>query len=127
MSGSGNDFVVVDARETPPGRLADPEVVGRICAHGTGVGADGIVFVEPSSEAAVRLVYLNADASRAEFCGNATLCVTRLAAELGAAGTNGDSFGIETDSGVVTARIRDGLPQIDLPDVTDAQPTVTNV
>jgi len=79
MSGSGNDFVVVDARTTPPGRLAEREVVGRICAHGTGVGADGIVFVEPSSQAAVRLVYLNADASRAEFCGNATLCVTRLA------------------------------------------------
>jgi diaminopimelate epimerase len=125
MSGSGNDFVVIDARTTPAGRLAERDVVGRICAHGTGVGADGIVFVEPSSQAAVRLVYLNADASRAEFCGNATLCVTRLAVELGAA--SGDSFGIETDSGVVTARMRDGLPEIDLPAVTDAAPAVANV
>src|SRR4051812_50123597 len=111
MSGSGNDFVVVDARETPPGRLADPEVVGRICAHGTGVGADGIVFVEPSSEAAVRLVYLNADASRAEFCGNATLCVTRLAAELGAAGTNSATLGIQPGSRVGTRPVWAGLPQ----------------
>lgn len=125
MSGSGNDFVVVDARTTPPGRLAERDVVGRICAHGTGVGADGIVFVEPSNQAAVRLVYLNADASRAEFCGNATLCVTRLAVELGAA--NGDSFGIETDSGVVTARMRDGLPEIDLPAVSDVVSAVANV
>jgi len=125
MSGSGNDFVVVDARTTPPGRLAEREVVGRICAHGTGVGADGIVFVEPSSQAAVRLVYLNADASRAEFCGNATLCVTRLAVELGAA--NGDSFEIETDSGVITARMRGGLPEIDLPAVTDAESSVANI
>jgi len=125
MSGSGNDFVVVDARTTPPGRLAERDVVGRICARGTGVGADGIVFVEQSSQAAVRLVYLNADASRAEFCGNATLCVTRLAVELGAA--NGESFGIETDSGVVTARVRDGLPEIDLPVVTDAMSAVANV
>jgi len=125
MSGSGNDFVVVDARTTPPGRLTEPGVVSRICARGTGVGADGIVFVEPSSQAAVRLVYLNADASRAEFCGNATLCVTRLAVELGAA--NGDSFGIETDSGVVTARMRDDLPEIDLPPVTDTQTAVANV
>ena len=125
MSGSGNDFVVVDARTDPPGRLAEPDVVGRICAHGTGVGADGIVFVEPSSQAAVRLVYLNADASRAEFCGNATLCVTRLAVELGAA--NGETFDIETDSGVVSARIRDGLPEIDLPAVTDTNPSVPNV
>jgi len=125
MSGSGNDFVVVDARTTPPGRLAERDVVGRICARGTGVGADGIVFVEQSSHAAVRLVYLNADASRAEFCGNATLCVTRLAVELGAA--NGESFGIETDSGVVTARVRDGLPEIDLPAVTDPMTAVANV
>ena len=125
MSGSGNDFVVVDARTTPPGRLAERDVVGRICARGTGVGADGIVFVEQSSQAAVRLVYLNADASRAEFCGNATLCVTRLAVELGA--VNGESFGIETDSGVVTARVRDGLPEIDLPAVTDAMSAAANV
>jgi diaminopimelate epimerase len=125
MSGSGNDFVVVDARTVPPGRLAEPAIVGRICAHGTGVGADGIVFVEPSEQAAVRLVYLNADASRAEFCGNATLCVTRLAVELGAA--NGTSFAIETDSGLVTARMRDGLPEIDLPAVTDVQTAVANV
>jgi len=125
MSGSGNDFVVVDARTTPPGRLAEPDVVGRICAHGTGVGADGIVFVEPSNQAAVRLVYLNADASRAEFCGNATLCVTRLAVELGAA--NGETFEIETDSGVVSARMSEGLPEIDLPSVTDAVPAVANV
>ena len=125
MSGSGNDFVVVDARTTPPGRLAEPDVVGRICAHGTGVGADGIVFVEPSRQAAVRLVYLNADASRAEFCGNATLCVTRLAVELGAA--NGETFAIETDSGVVTARMRGGLPEIDLPAVADVDVAVATV
>src|SRR4029078_587969 len=107
MSGSANDFVVVDARTTPPGRLAERDVVGRICARGTGVGADGIVFVEPSSHARVRLVYLNADASRAEFCGNATLCVTRLAVELGAA--DGESFGIEADSGVGTPACEAGL------------------
>src|SRR4029079_734815 len=101
------------------------DVVGRICARGTGVGADGIVFVEPSNQAAVRLVYLNADASRAEFCGNATLCVARLAVELGAA--NGETFEIETDSGVVSARMSEGLPEIDLPSVTDAVPAVAHV
>ena len=83
MSGSGNDFVMVDARTEPPGRLAEPEVVQRICARGTGVGADGIVFLEASDTAAIRLIYLNADGSRADLCGNATLCTTRLAIELG--------------------------------------------
>lgn len=121
MSGSGNDFVVFDARREPPGDLSKPEVVQRICARGTGVGADGVVFLEPSSVASVRLTYLNADGSRADLCGNATLCTTRLAAELGAGDPSG--MRIETDSGVLAARIRDGLPEIDLLPVTQVEPS----
>ena len=125
MSGSGNDFVVVDARVDPPGRLMDPDTIIRICARGTGVGADGIVFLERSNSADVRLVYLNADGSRADFCGNATLCTTRLAVELG--GVDPAGLTIETDSGVVPARIRDGLPEIDLPRVDDVNPEVGQI
>lgn len=116
MSGSGNDFVMVDARSDPPGTLADAAVVQRVCARGTGVGADGMVFLERSSRADIRLTYLNADGSRAALCGNATLCTTRLAVELGA--VNPDGFAIETDSGVVAARIVGGRPEIDLQPVS---------
>lgn len=125
MSGSGNDFIVVDARTDPPGPLADPAVISRVCGRGSGVGADGIVFLERSDSADVRLVYLNADGSRAEFCGNATLCTTRLAAELGAG--NGAGMRIETDSGLVQARLRGGLPEIDLQPVSMVSPDVANI
>src|SRR5215831_10169584 len=119
MSGSGNDFVVVDARSEPPGRLAEAGEIQRVCARGTGVGADGIVFLEPSREAAIRLTYLNADGSRAEFCGNATLCTTRLASELGIA-QNG-ALTIETDSGLVAARMGEWDPEIDLQPVFEVR------
>jgi diaminopimelate epimerase len=119
MSGSGNDFVFVDARDEPPGRLAEPSEIQRVCARGTGVGADGIVFLERSTAAAVRLTYLNADGSRAEFCGNATLCTTRLAAELGIGSPSG--LAIETDSGLVSARMGDWGPEIDLQPVTEVR------
>jgi diaminopimelate epimerase len=125
MSGSGNDFVMIDARHEPPGRFAEPGVVGRICARGTGVGADGIVFLGPSDVAAIRLVYLNADGTRAELCGNATLCTTRLAVELGVGDPSG--FEIETDSGVVAARIRDGRPDIDLQPVREIQSSARGI
>jgi diaminopimelate epimerase len=125
MSGSGNDFVMVDARSDPPGNLADPQVVARICARGTGVGADGIVFLQPSAIAAVKLVYLNADGSRAEFCGNATLCTTRLAQELGVG--SGRGFGIETDSGVVSARFDGATPEIDLQPVVEVLPEASQI
>lgn len=112
MSGSGNDFVFVDSRHERPGPLAEPEVVGAICSRGTGIGADGVVFLETSEKAAIRLVYLNADGSRADLCGNATLCTARLSRELGIVGDG--EFTIETDVGVLGARFRDKRPEIDL-------------
>jgi diaminopimelate epimerase len=119
MSGSGNDFVMVDARQEGRGDLGRAEVIQSICARGTGVGADGIVFLEPSTVAAVRLTYLNADGTRADFCGNATLCTTRLAVELGVGTPAG--FDIETDSGIVRARLSAGRPEIDLQPVAGIQ------
>jgi diaminopimelate epimerase len=120
MSGSGNDFVMIDARSEARGRLDRPDVIQAICARGTGVGADGIVFLESSNEADVRLTYLNADGSRADFCGNATLCTTRLATELGV-GDRATGLRIETDSGIVSARIRGDVPEIDLQPVTEVR------
>jgi len=119
MSGSGNDFVMIDARSDGIDELREPAVVQRICARATGIGADGIVFVEPSHAAAVRLIYLNSDGSRADLCGNATLCTARLAVELGMA--DPARFDIETDSGLVQASVADGLPEISLPPVSDVR------
>jgi len=119
LSGSGNDFVFVDARDVPPGALERPEVVRSICARGTGVGADGVVFLLPSELGALRIRYLNADGSQADLCGNATLCSTRLAVELGAAPAEG--FALETDAGVLAVRLRDGRPEIDLRPVTEVR------
>lgn len=118
MSGSGNDFVFVDARSEPPGNLESSDTIQAVCARGSGVGADGIVFLRNDDDAALRIRYLNSDGSLAALCGNATLCATRLAAELGIVGRDHD-FTIATDSGLVIARFRDGLPEIDLQPVTE--------
>jgi diaminopimelate epimerase len=117
MSGSGNDFVMIDARVESAGDLDRPEWVRAVCARGTGIGADGVVFLEPSTAAAFRIRYLNSDGSLAALCGNATLCSARLAVELGAAEKAG--FSIETDAGVLPARFVDGRPEIDLESVTE--------
>jgi diaminopimelate epimerase len=126
MSGSGNDFVMVDARTNPPGALRDPSVISTICAHGTGVGADGIVFLLPSQKADIQLLYLNSDGSVADLCGNATLCTTRLAVRLGAAAPAGMT--IETGAGIIRSRILgSGVPEIDLQEVTDVRPTAVGI
>ncbi len=120
LSGSGNDFVFVDTRIDPAGPLATPEIIGAICSRGTGIGADGVCFLERSTKAAVRLIYLNADGSRADLCGNATLCTARLARELGVVGDA--EFKIETDSGVLAARFHGDQAEIDLKPVTECRP-----
>lgn len=112
MSGSGNDFVFVDTRTEPAEPLTSPEIISAICSRGTGIGADGVCFFDRSEKATVKLIYLNADGSRADLCGNATLCTARLARELGV--VRDGEFSIETDSGVLGARFIDGQPEIDL-------------
>lgn len=119
MSGSGNDFVVVDGRIAGASAILDPDVVRRVCARRTGVGADGVVLLATEAGAAFRMIYLNADGSRASMCGNAALCSTRLAVELGVAGAEGMEF--ETDSGRISARFRDGVPEIDLAPIREVR------
>jgi len=117
MSGSGNDFVFVDARQGDAGAMRTPERIRQICARGTGVGADGIVFVGPAPAGAdIGIRYYNADGSLGELCGNATLCTVRLAEELGLGA--GRALRIATDSGIMTARMAAGLPEFDLGTVT---------
>ena len=112
MSGSGNDFVMVDALSQPAGDLEDAQRIQALCARGVGVGADGIVFLGKSWAADFRMVYLNSDGSRADLCGNATLCSVRLAVELGIMPAG--ECHVETDAGVLSARYLPTGPEVDL-------------
>ena len=118
MCGSGNDFVFLDAREIaqadwPPDRMA------RVCARGTGVGADGLVFLGPgAAPGAVRFAFFNSDGSRGEMCGNGALCATRLSVLIGL--VPGPDVSLETDAGLVRGRVSPGQParaELLLPDV----------
>lgn len=112
MSGSGNDFVVVDARKDAAESLTSESTIRALCVRGTGIGADGLVLLQSSPGVDFRMAYFNADGSRAAMCGNAALCCTRLATELGAP-TDRDLL-FETDAGRMKGRMRNGRPEIDL-------------
>ena len=122
MTGSGNDFVFIDARAGEGAELSRPERIRAICARGTGVGADGIVFLDRSAGADVAIRYFNSDGSAAALCGNATLCTVRLATALGAGTARG--LRISTGAGVLEARLVDGEPQFDLGALERVSPEV---
>jgi diaminopimelate epimerase len=119
LTGSGNDFVFVDVRSEPAGLLEETPTIRAICARGSGVGADGIVFLR-GNRSSIAIRYLNSDGTIAALCGNATLCGARLAVELGIVEQDSE-FEISTDSGTVTARFRAGQPEIDLQPVTELE------
>lgn len=115
MSGSGNDFVFLDGRVERLRALETPDAIRRLCARGTGIGADGVVWLLPASGgAAFRMRYRNSDGSIADMCGNASLCSVSLSIELGLAPAD-RPFNFESDAGVLRGRLRpDGLPEVTL-------------
>jgi diaminopimelate epimerase len=110
---------MVDATREPPGPLMEPSTIQALCARATGIGADGIVFLEASRVASYRMTYLNSDGSRADLCGNASLCSARLATELGV--VHEQEFTVETDAGILGARLGNSGPEVDLQPVRDVR------
>jgi diaminopimelate epimerase len=75
--GSGNDFIIFDQGITPfP--CSDRPLIRRLCSRHWGIGADGLLLVEPSpsADADARMRIFNADGSEAEMCGNGLRCCT---------------------------------------------------
>ena len=125
MTGSGNDFVVFDATGGSLRQLEDGEIIRSLSARGTGVGADGVVFIERAGASDVRMRYYNSDGTEAALCGNASLCSTRLAVDLGLA--QGGGFVLHTAAGALKARIREGLPEVDLEPVIEVNPDASDL
>lgn len=85
LSGSGNDFVLLENRLQELG--ADfTRWVPRLCARRTGIGADGVLVLEPAEGYDFRMRYFNADGGEVEFCGNGARCSAYMAWRLGWAG-----------------------------------------
>jgi len=117
MSGSGNDFIMLDGRYTTAAAWT-PERIVALCDRRHGVGADGLVVLTPEGEGRVRMDFWNCDGSRAEMCGNAALCSTRLSAFLELAPAEG--MQLVTMAGTFPTRCmpEDEEAELDLPDFT---------
>lgn len=99
MHGAGNDFILVDDRERcfPE---HDRAWIEQLCRRRTGIGAEGLILIQPSEKADFRMRFFNPDGREVEMCGNGARCVARLANVLGAAP---DRMRIETMAGTLQA------------------------
>lgn len=100
--GAGNDFVLLENFDgaLKPAQL--PELARRLCDRHFGVGADGLMVVEPPRAGGdCSLRFLNADGTVAEMCGNGARCLCRHCFDRG---ISGDAPRLETDAGLVVGR-----------------------
>ena len=92
MSGAGNDFMVIDARDQ---QLDFEAMAKKLCAL---TGADGFMAVDYAKDADFTLHFYNSDGSRGEMCGNGSRCICRFAYDNGIAG---EEMTVHTDAGLV--------------------------
>jgi diaminopimelate epimerase len=111
MHGLGNDYIYVNCFEE---RIEAPErLAQQISDRHFGVGSDGLILIESSEKADVRMRIFNADGSEAEMCGNGIRCVAKFAYEHQLVQAGGSfsvpgqqpcpsSLNIETGNGILT-------------------------
>lgn len=79
MSGSGNDFILIDNRNGEIRGIPIQTFTKQVCRRGLSVGADGLILIEKSDKADFKWRYLNSDGEEASFCGNGARCAARFA------------------------------------------------
>lgn len=104
MHGLGNDFIVVDGRQSP--FHPTPRLIRALCDRHRGVGGDQLLVIEPPTlpDAAARMRIYNIDGTEAETCLNATRCVCWMLLKEG----GGDELRLETLGGVIAASRAEG-------------------
>lgn len=122
MNGTGNDYIFFYLENIQDNQLFNKNVIKKLCNRHTGIGGDGIVIINKSTNADARMIIFNADGTRAEMCGNALRCVATYINKYNLNKNHQNTITIITDSGVKYAEINNrdslvtvnmGKPQID--------------
>ena len=103
MTGSGNDFVMLDGRTTSAAEWP-AERIRSLCDRRFGVGSDGLILALPSEKADFRMRMWNLDGSESEMCGNGLRCVAKFVVERGLV-KKGSRLTVETGAGVLEVEL----------------------
>ena len=121
MHGLSNDYIFADTF-TQKGP-ADPAAASmRLSRPHTGIGADGLILIEPTEEADARMRIFNADGSEAEICGNGIRCAARYLYDSGLC--RRDEMRILTGAGLKTIRLETEAGVVQSATVDMGEPTI---
>lgn len=106
MTGADHDFVMVDNRDLSLSSVLSRENIKDICQRRFGIGADGVIAVEPAQKkGVVHMRYYNADGAETRMDDNAALCFTAFVDFL--LDGNAKTIRFETDAGAAKGRINE--------------------
>ena len=113
----GNDFIIIDNRDKS--FLINSTNIKKLCDRKFGVGADGLILLEKSSDANYFMNYFNSDGFMSSFCGNGNLCCAHFAHHLGVFELKNKAIEgtFSTREGVFNLRIIDDKVIISMPDI----------
>ncbi|MEZ0537819.1 diaminopimelate epimerase [Caldicellulosiruptoraceae bacterium PP1] len=97
MHGLGNDFIVLDVRQSPDKDYNSLAI--KMCDRHLGIGADGLLLVLNSDKADIKMRIINSDGSEAEMCGNGIRCFAKYVFERGI--VRKEKFTVETLAGIM--------------------------
>ena len=108
MHGAGNDFVMLDERESALGLTSSR--IAALADRRTGIGCDQVVIIGVADGADARLRFFNPDGAEAGACGNGTRCAAALLMQDVAGRVS-----LRTAAGLLTAwRLPDGRVCVDM-------------
>jgi diaminopimelate epimerase len=80
--GTGNDFVILDNRDNKYDFLTKDQV-NFLCDRRFGIGADGLMLLNPHADYDFEMKYYNADGKESTMCGNGGRCLVKFANDIG--------------------------------------------
>lgn len=113
----GNDFIIIDNRDKV--FSINNNYIKKLCDRNFGIGADGLILLEGSSEANYFMNYFNSDGFIASFCGNGNLCCGHFAHHLDLLNKNNQDYigTFATREGVFNLQVGADSVSICMPDI----------
>ncbi len=101
MQGTGDDYILIDNRD---GSISCPEsICVNMCDRHYGIGASGVVLLEDSEIADMKMRVFNTDGTESAMAGNSIRCLVKYAHDNGI--VDKDEVTVETPSGVKELRL----------------------